>query len=89
MLGATTANGVQQLAMPTDLPGVVRSASPKLVALSASHTGRVELSGKADRKWLLAGPAADMLKQSTGGKTGGLQTTGALALGLRAAIDLL
>ncbi|MGV3606630.1 MAG: acyl-CoA dehydrogenase [Planctomycetaceae bacterium] len=91
VLGATTANGEHVLlAMPTDLPGVVRPASPKLVALSASHTGRVELSQvKLDRKWLLAGPAADMLKQSTGGKTGGLQTT-ALALGLsRAAIDLL
>lgn len=91
VLGATTETGEHVLvAVPTQTSGVVAPTSPKLVALSASHTGRVELNQVVlSRDWLLAGPAVDMMKQTSGGKTGGLQTT-ALALGLsRAAIELL
>lgn len=91
VLGGTTETGEHVLvAVPTDLAGLQTPKSPTLIALSASHTGRVELNQVVlSREWLLAGPAADMMKQTAGGKTGGLQTT-ALALGLsRAAIELL
>jgi alkylation response protein AidB-like acyl-CoA dehydrogenase len=91
VLGATLDDGRQILvALPTDLPGVTIPPPEKLVALSASHTGallcnRVYL----ERRWLLAGPADDLLKQGAGARTGGLQTS-ALALGLAsAAIEFL
>jgi hypothetical protein len=42
-----------------------------------------------DRKWLLAGPVEEVMKQGVGAKTGGLQTS-TLAIGLAgAAIDFL
>jgi alkylation response protein AidB-like acyl-CoA dehydrogenase len=60
------------------------------VGLSASRTGPVHCqSVLVPRKWLLAGPVREVMKQGLGAKTGGLQTS-ALALGLAsAAIDFL
>ncbi len=91
VLGATIGDGRQILAaMPTGLPGVRIERSPPLVALSSSRTGTVHLGGvQIERKWLLAGPTNDVMKQGAGAKTGGLQTS-ALAIGLSsAAIDAL
>jgi alkylation response protein AidB-like acyl-CoA dehydrogenase len=81
--GAQLDDGRQLLAvLPTDLPGVSCDPAAKLVALSASHTGAVRLEDVTlERKWLLAGPQADVLQGATGAKTGGLQTS-ALAIGL-------
>ena len=91
VVGATQPDGKQILiALPTDLPGVRTPPSPQLVALSASHTGRVECERVyVDRRWLLAGPVHDVMKQGLGAKTGGLQTS-TLAVGLsRAAVQFL
>lgn len=91
VIGATLPDGRQILiAMPTGLPGVKTPPSPELVALSASHTGRVLCERVfVDRQWLLAGPKHDVMKQGLGAKTGGLQTS-TLAVGLtRAAVKFL
>jgi alkylation response protein AidB-like acyl-CoA dehydrogenase len=91
VLGATLADGRQILvAMPTDLPGVRIPKPPELVSLSASQTGPVHCDGVlVDRRWLLAGPVAQVMKQGLGAKTGGLQTS-TLAAGLAmAALDYL
>lgn len=91
VIGATLADGRQILvALPTNLPGVNAPASPELVALSASRTGPVHCEHVfVDRKWLLAGPTHDVMKQGAGARTGGLQTS-TLAIGLtRAAVKYL
>ena len=91
VIGATLADGRQILvALPTDLPGVNAPASPELVAMSASRTGPVHCEHVfVDRKWLLAGPTHDVMKQGAGARTGGLQTS-TLAIGLtRAALRYL
>ena len=91
VVGATLADGKQILiALPSDLPGINRPPAPQLVALTASHTGRVECERAfVDRRWLLAGPIHDVMKQGLGAKTGGLQTS-TLAVGLtRAAVRFL
>ncbi|MEX2176443.1 MAG: acyl-CoA dehydrogenase family protein [Pirellulaceae bacterium] len=91
VLGATLADQRQVLvALPTNLAGVRTERSPQLVGLSASRTGTVHLDrARLDRRWLLAGPTPEVMKQGAGAKTGGLQTS-ALALGLAwAAIDFL
>ena len=86
VLGATLADRRQVLvALPTELPGVRTERSPALVGLSASRTGPVHLDQVAiDRRWLLAGPVPEVMKQGVGAKTGGLQTS-ALAIGLSTA----
>jgi alkylation response protein AidB-like acyl-CoA dehydrogenase len=86
VLGATLNDGRQILAvLPTDLPGVRIERSPRLAALSASRTGPVHLDQvRLDRRWLLAGPVHEVMKQGAGAKTGGLQTS-ALAIGLASA----
>ncbi len=78
------------VALPTDLPGVSVPPPPRLVGLSASHTGEVHLDGvRLDREWLLAGPIENVMQIGTGAGTGGLQTS-TLALGLSsAALDYL
>jgi butyryl-CoA dehydrogenase len=89
VLGATLDDARQILvALPTDLPGVRIERAPQLVGLSASRTGPVHCDGVlVPRKWLLAGPVHEVMKQGQGAKTGGLQTS-ALAIGLAgAAID--
>jgi alkylation response protein AidB-like acyl-CoA dehydrogenase len=89
--GATLDDGRQILvALPTDAPGVSIPPPPRLVGLSASHTGQVQLSNvELAREWLLAGPAEDVMKIGSGAGTGGLQTS-TLAIALAsAAIDYL
>jgi alkylation response protein AidB-like acyl-CoA dehydrogenase len=83
VLGATLADRRQILvALPTDLAGVRIEPAPQLVGLSASRTGPVHLGRVvAEHRWLLAGPVAEVMKQGTGARTGGLQTS-ALAIGL-------
>jgi alkylation response protein AidB-like acyl-CoA dehydrogenase len=91
VLGATLEDGRQILAaLPTDLPGVSMPPAAKLVALSSSHTGPLVCERVlVERRWLLAGPVAEVMQQGRGARTGGLQTS-ALALGLAsAAIDYL
>ncbi len=70
------------VALPTNLPGVRIPPAPDLVALTASRTGSV-FCGQVfvERKWLLAGPVPEVMKQGAGAKTGGLQTS-TLAIGL-------
>ena len=76
--------------LPTDLPGVRIPTAPDLVALTASRTGSVYCEGVfVERKWLLAGPVPEVMKQGAGAKTGGLQTS-TLAIGLAtAAVEFL
>jgi alkylation response protein AidB-like acyl-CoA dehydrogenase len=91
VLGATLADSRQILvALPTDLAGVRIERAPQLVGLSASRTGPVHLDEVlVPRKWLLAGPVREVMKQGLGARTGGSQTS-ALAIGLAtAAIDFL
>jgi alkylation response protein AidB-like acyl-CoA dehydrogenase len=91
VVGATLADGRQILAaLPTDVAGVFTPPPAKLVALSASHTGPLVFDNVlVERRWLLAGPVHDVMKQGLAARTGGLQTS-ALALGLAAAaIDYL
>jgi len=86
VLGATLADRRQILvALPTDLAGVRIPPAPELVGLSASRTGPVECDRvEIERRWLLAGPVPEVMKQGLGAKTGGLQTS-ALAIGLAGA----
>jgi alkylation response protein AidB-like acyl-CoA dehydrogenase len=91
VIGATLDDGQQILAaVPTDLPGVSAPPPARLVALSASHTGPLVFERVlVERRWLLAGPVHEVMKQGLAARTGGLQTS-ALALGLgSAAIDYL
>jgi alkylation response protein AidB-like acyl-CoA dehydrogenase len=86
VLGATLADSRQILvAVPGDLPGVRIGRAPQLVGLSASRTGPVSLENVfVPRKWLLAGPVHEVMKQGVGARTGGSQTS-ALAIGLASA----
>ncbi len=86
VLGATVEDGRQILvAMPTAAAGVEIPAAAELVGLSASQTGPVQIHQvKVSEELLLAGPMLEIMKQGTGGNTGGLQTS-ALAIGLAAA----
>lgn len=89
--GAELDDGRQILvALPTDLPGIAVPPPPRLVGLSASHTGEVHVSGvRLSREWLLAGPVENVMKVGVGAGTGGLQTS-TLAIGLAsAALDFL
>ncbi|MEC7497762.1 MAG: acyl-CoA dehydrogenase family protein [Planctomycetota bacterium] len=91
VIGATLADGRQILAaLPTQLDGVSIPATPELVGLSGSQTGRLECDKVfLSNEFLLYGPDENVMKQGTGGNTGGLQTS-TLALGLaRGAIDFL
>jgi alkylation response protein AidB-like acyl-CoA dehydrogenase len=91
VIGATLADGRQILvAMPADLPGVIRPRAPDLVSLTASRTGEVYCRDVlVQRKWLLGGPIENVMKAGLGAKTGGLQTS-TLAAGLAtAALDYL
>jgi alkylation response protein AidB-like acyl-CoA dehydrogenase len=89
--GATLEDGRQILvALPTDLAGVDAAERARLIGLTASHTGEVRCRRvKVERRWLLAGPAENVMAQVSGANTGGLQTS-TLAIGLaRAAVDFL
>jgi alkylation response protein AidB-like acyl-CoA dehydrogenase len=84
--GATLDDGRQiLLALPTGLPGVTTPRPPRLVGVSASHTGEVhcrEVLAPSD--CLLAGPVENVMKSGVGAGTGGLQTS-TLAIGLASA----
>jgi alkylation response protein AidB-like acyl-CoA dehydrogenase len=91
VLGATLDDDRQiLLVLPTDLAGVRIERAPELVGLSASRTGPVHCDRVVvPRRWRLAGPVREVMRQGLGAKTGGLQTS-ALAIGLAcAAIDFL
>jgi alkylation response protein AidB-like acyl-CoA dehydrogenase len=78
------------MALPTGLPGVSVPEPARLVGLSASHTGAVQLDHVlVPREFLLAGPIEEVMSTGSGAGTGGLQTS-TLAIGLAsAAIDFL
>jgi alkylation response protein AidB-like acyl-CoA dehydrogenase len=86
VIGAVLGDGQQiLLALPRDLPGITIPAPPRLVGISASHTGEVRLNNVCvSGEWLLAGPAENVMKIGIGAGTGGLQTS-TLAIGLAAA----
>ncbi len=81
--GAVLADGRQILvAAPRELCGMRVAEPARLVALNASRTGEVRFDrASIDRRWLLAGPAEDVMAHGAGGRTGGLETS-ALAIGL-------
>jgi len=78
------------VALPTDLPGVSTPEPAQLVGVTASHTGELRLDQvEVDERWLVAGPAEEVMASGQGGATGGLQTS-TLALGLaHSAIEFL
>ncbi len=80
--GGTLEDGRQILAaLATDHPGVQPQEPVKLMALSASQTGAVELHDvEVPRDMLIAGPIEQVMKQTSGGA--GSFTTSALALGV-------
>ena len=93
VVGATLEDGDGRqllVIVPTSSSGVVIPPPAKLVALSASHTGRFEMHDVfVSEDQILAGPVSEVMKQAIGARTGGLQTS-ALAMGLaRAAIDFI
>jgi alkylation response protein AidB-like acyl-CoA dehydrogenase len=75
------------LVVPTDTPGLQIDPPMKLAALVGSRTSQVNCTGTfVPRRWLIAGPAEQVLSSARGG-TGGLETS-CLALGhAGAAID--
>jgi alkylation response protein AidB-like acyl-CoA dehydrogenase len=92
-LGETRPRGgaLQLLAVvPTGLPGVWADEPERLVALSASHTGKFHLNDVVvGDEWVVDGPVENVMSRGAGAGTGGLQTS-TLALGLgQAAIDFL
>ena len=91
VVGATLDDRRQVLvSLPADLPGVTTPPPARLVGLSASATGELRCERVAvEQKYLVAGPAENVMAGKVGGKTGGLPTS-ALALGLStAALDFL
>lgn len=94
--GATMMDGDQPtdeqllVVLPTNLPGVSVPPPEKLVGVSASHTGRVELANvELEDRWVLAGPMENVMSSGIGAGTGGYQTS-TLALGLaKSAIDFI
>jgi alkylation response protein AidB-like acyl-CoA dehydrogenase len=72
------------LVLPTDLPGVRVGESLDLMALVGSMTAEVHCDRvSVPRRWLLAGPAEQVMPAGRGG-SGGLETS-CLALGLAGA----
>jgi alkylation response protein AidB-like acyl-CoA dehydrogenase len=79
--GAATAEQLLA-AVATDLTGVKAAAPAKLVGLSSSHTGSLELDRVlVDEDWIIAGPVENVMSVGAGAGTGGLGTS-TLALGL-------
>jgi len=83
LTGATMNDGQQLLVLlPMDSPGVSVPEPAELVGLTASQTGPVHLEDvEVAKKFVLAGPAENIMSAGTGAKTGGLQTS-TLAIGL-------
>jgi alkylation response protein AidB-like acyl-CoA dehydrogenase len=96
VLGATMMDGdvatSEQIiaVVPRTAKGARAAAPEKLVALSASHTGKFHCDRVAvGEDEVLAGPVENVLSQGAGASTGGLQTS-TLALGLtRSALEFL
>ena len=91
VIGATMEDGRQLLvALPTNLPGVSVPDHARLVGLTASRTGPVNLKRvHVTNDLLIAGPVENVMTSGVGAGTGGLQTS-TLALGLAlAAVDFL
>jgi alkylation response protein AidB-like acyl-CoA dehydrogenase len=73
------------LVLPRDLPGVSVGPPLDLAALVGSLTAEVRCdSVRVDRRWLLAGPTANVMTLGGRASTGGLETS-CLALGLTGA----
>lgn len=89
--GAVLPDGDQILvALPTDLPGVEAQTPLKLVGLSASKTGQVNLdSVRIPKGFLLGGPTPNVLVQGAGTQTGGLQTSTLALASAAASIELI
>ncbi len=85
VIGAVLEDGRQVLAaVPSGLPGLTVDPPLDLMALEGSLTAEVRCTNVVvDRRWLLAGPAAQVLSTTRGG-AGGLETS-CLALGLAGA----
>jgi alkylation response protein AidB-like acyl-CoA dehydrogenase len=85
--GAALEDGRQVLVVvPRESPGVRVDPPLALAALEGSLTAEVRCEGAAvDRRWVLAGPAEQVMSSGRGG-TGGLETS-ALALGLATAAE--
>ena len=91
IVGAVLDDGRQVLlALPSGLRGVSVNPPLELAALVGSLTAEVRCDKvRVDRRWLLAGPAANVMSLGGRASTGGLETS-CLALGLtRAALDYL
>src|SRR5579885_2956094 len=91
IIGAVLDDGRQVLlALPRGLPGVSVGPPLDLAALVGSLTAEVRCDDvRVDRRWLLAGPAANVMALGGRASTGGLETS-CLALGLTgAAVDYL
>jgi len=91
VVGATLEDDRQILvAAPMDLKGIHAAEPEQLVALSASHTGKLEFDRVlVERRWLVDSPVADVMQRGAGARTGGLETS-TLAVGLAtAAIEFL
>ncbi len=78
------------LAVPANLPGLKVAEPLKLVAVSASCTGPVELDNvEVSDEWLIAGPAPDVMATGVGASTGGHETS-TVAIGVaQAALNFL
>jgi alkylation response protein AidB-like acyl-CoA dehydrogenase len=86
LTGGTLADGRQLLALiPTKAVDVTVGKAPPLLALNASQTASLTLSGTfVDRKQIVAGPIERVVQGSTGGT--GSVTTSALAVGAAAGV---
>lgn len=89
--GATLDDGDQILvALPTDLPGVVAQPPLRLVGLSASATGQVNVTNvRVPGDLVLAGPTPNVLFQGGGSQTGGLQTSTLALASTAASLEIL
>jgi len=68
--------------LPTDLPGVSAPEPAKLVGVTASRTGALQIEKVfVEDAWVLAGPTENVMSQGIGASTGGHETS-TLALGL-------
>lgn len=80
--GGTCEDGTQVLAaVPTAHDGVSVNESVRMLSMTASQTGSVELNNvNIPKRFLIAGPVEAVMKRGTGGGTGSLATS-ALAIG--------
>jgi alkylation response protein AidB-like acyl-CoA dehydrogenase len=83
--GGTCDDGRQVLAaLPTSAAGVTVCEPVKMLSMTASQTGAVQLERvEVDEKYLIAGPVEGVMKQGRVGGTGSVATS-ALALGTAA-----